>query len=377
VPAKENRVWSNLMKQYHKASIQYVFIAKQYAEEKGVDRTAIENELFNCGILDEKNLKKSEFNLTPQSRNPKSEWVQSQLDILVGRNEKISLSKILDFWGKVSDLCSDDLLGLNIGGCSHLNTYGIFTQVLINSPSLLQALNLINDYGGVMNDALEGSDLTFKDGVAIYTIENTFDHPQAYHYIDFHFSSIVRLGQTIVPQQYIYNVYPVKVEMNHSVSKLKHDYDDAFKTQVLSNKPFNRLFIKEDVLNIPINAPNKSLFKFFMKHIDYFVSGNKISSKLNKYFSHKKSWDVWPSQIQAAKFLSVSVSTLKRQLNDEGLNYKIISDDYRFTVAKRMLASDNASIAEIAFSLGFSSSAAFSRAFKRYCGFSPSRYSKG
>jgi len=45
-------------------------------------------------------------------------------------------------------------------------------------------------------------------------------------------------------------------------------------------------------------------------------------------------------------------------------------------VARKYIREDTMSMTELAFLLGFSESSAFSRAFKQWCGMTPSRYRK-
>ena len=69
--------------------------------------------------------------------------------------------------------------------------------------------------------------------------------------------------------------------------------------------------------------------------------------------------------------LRVSRQTLFRKLRAEGVTFEQVLDDLRRREALRLLAEENASIAEIAYRLGFSEPAAVSRAFKRWTGMSP------
>lgn len=73
-----------------------------------------------------------------------------------------------------------------------------------------------------------------------------------------------------------------------------------------------------------------------------------------------------------AKWLSVSVRTLNRRLTAMGTSYRNILEKYKLEKALHLLSSSDNSIGEIGYLLGFSDSSTFSRAFKKWTGFTPS-----
>lgn len=74
-----------------------------------------------------------------------------------------------------------------------------------------------------------------------------------------------------------------------------------------------------------------------------------------------------------AQRLSMSARTLKRRLSAEGTSYSELLDHERRARAEAMLTGGRA-IKEIAVRLGFADAAAFSHAFTRWTGKSPSQW---
>ena len=70
--------------------------------------------------------------------------------------------------------------------------------------------------------------------------------------------------------------------------------------------------------------------------------------------------------------LGMSRATLQRRLKAEGSSFEAILDGLRQRLARRYLRKENFSVKKTAYLLGFSDPAAFSRAFKRWTGQSPS-----
>lgn len=73
----------------------------------------------------------------------------------------------------------------------------------------------------------------------------------------------------------------------------------------------------------------------------------------------------------AAAALSVDRRTLARRLGNHGTSFREVLDDARHASATRLLRSSTLPIAEIAERLGYSETATFSRAFRRWSGSSP------
>ena len=74
--------------------------------------------------------------------------------------------------------------------------------------------------------------------------------------------------------------------------------------------------------------------------------------------------------------LCMSPQVVRRRLAEEGSSYQQLKDSVRFGLARQLLANPELSISELAERTGFTESAAFSRAFKKWSGVSPASYRK-
>jgi len=75
-----------------------------------------------------------------------------------------------------------------------------------------------------------------------------------------------------------------------------------------------------------------------------------------------------------ARSVGLSSRTLQRRLGSAGISYATLLDEVRQTLARNLLENANLALAEIAFSLGYSDTSAFSHAFRRWAGISPGHY---
>jgi AraC-like DNA-binding protein len=72
----------------------------------------------------------------------------------------------------------------------------------------------------------------------------------------------------------------------------------------------------------------------------------------------------------------MSRRTLARQLAEEGTSFEALLDEVRLGVALQGLTGSELNVQDVAFLLGYSETAAFSRAFRRWTGQSPAEYRK-
>ena len=76
----------------------------------------------------------------------------------------------------------------------------------------------------------------------------------------------------------------------------------------------------------------------------------------------------------AAEVVGVHVRTFQRMLAQHGLTYKQLIDEVRFEAATDLLKKPGVTVTDIAFDVGYSDVAHFSRAFRRWAGVSPREY---
>lgn len=81
-----------------------------------------------------------------------------------------------------------------------------------------------------------------------------------------------------------------------------------------------------------------------------------------------------PSMDAVARQVGMSQRSLHRHLAREGVDYRTVLNEARCEVAAHLLRDRSTSVKRVASELGFSSSSAFHRAFKRWMGCSPSEY---
>ncbi|MFY0533849.1 helix-turn-helix transcriptional regulator [Nannocystis pusilla] len=81
-----------------------------------------------------------------------------------------------------------------------------------------------------------------------------------------------------------------------------------------------------------------------------------------------------PSLEATAKALATSTRTLQRALQAEGTTFQALVDEVRRDLSLGYLREGQRTVSEIAFLLGFTEVATFTRAFRRWTGSAPSAW---
>ncbi|GEO13754.1 AraC family transcriptional regulator [Microvirga aerophila] len=75
-----------------------------------------------------------------------------------------------------------------------------------------------------------------------------------------------------------------------------------------------------------------------------------------------------------ADLLAMHRRTLSRRLRDSGSGYRTITNEIRFEIARQLLDQTDVSLGQIAAALGYSEASAFTRAFRRWSGRTPTAW---
>jgi AraC-like DNA-binding protein len=75
-----------------------------------------------------------------------------------------------------------------------------------------------------------------------------------------------------------------------------------------------------------------------------------------------------------ARLFSMHRRTLSRHLRTRGLTFRQVANEVRFEIACELLENTDMALCQIAATLKYSEPSAFTRAFRRWCGQSPSEW---
>lgn len=170
-------------------------------------------------------------------------------------------------------------------------------------------------------------------------------------------------------------VFPAFVDFKHAQPSDPSYLSALFGDNVRFDAPRNAIAFSADDCARPLRTANPEL-REYLEGVARRRLGEETGNCSERVWAVLFHADAHarPDLAQVAKQLGMSARTLQRRLADDGLRFQDIVDDVAHTRAVELLGEPELSVAEIADRLGFGETRAFSRAFRRWTGVSPTNY---
>jgi len=172
---------------------------------------------------------------------------------------------------------------------------------------------------------------------------------------------------------------PQRMELVQSLPDCKPAYREYFGCDIVMGQSHSRMICSMEELLRPLPALNSNLAAINDRAITEYLDrlrGDELPGKVAQVIrDHLANGDLSDDVVAAA--LCMSPRTLQRKLAAANTSYSQILREVRTRLARDYLADDRLSLTEVSFLLGFSEASAFTRAFKRWTGSSPSQIRQG
>ena len=274
-------------------------------------------------------------------------------------------------------------LGLDIGQHYALAGYGPLLMLLLTSSTVEKALKNAIQYQALTH--LSGQLLLKKssDCVALEYQSKQLDQPLGLFRAQSEISGTLKFLQEIHMMAGL--VFPeIRVELPFPPPK---DADMLFKFQQYYGRelyfdcPYARFVFQSNIMNVGIPSSDAITFRLYEDKCQMEIvrfQEDTLQSTLIE--SVRDFLDIQrgyiPSMAETAQALNIPERTLRHQLQQQKTSYKDIRVHLIRQKALKLIDDPSVSIERIAEMLGYSESAAFNHAFKRWFGQSPRQYRK-
>lgn len=174
--------------------------------------------------------------------------------------------------------------------------------------------------------------------------------------------------------------YPKAIHFTYRAPSYRAEYDRIFRVPLFFGSQMNALLMDEEFLSIRLPRQNHYVLGVLSEHAEALLKsleGSKtVRGRVESLLMPILHTGDASMDLIAGK-LGVSRPTLFRKLKAEGVTFEQVLDELRHKLALHYLRGKKVSVNEIAYLVGFSSSAAFSRAFKRWTGYRPGAIARG
>lgn len=278
----------------------------------------------------------------------------------------------MDLLEEATHLTGDPMFGLHAAAQFEPGDLEVLEYAARSRPTLGEAMDCMARYARLLDDAVEFS--TERVGELAFwrfRIAPGAAQPRAVN--DF----VVATAMEFSRRNTAAYEAPLEVHVVHERPPYAAEYDKVFEAPVVFEAPCNAIVTKASRLDARMLHANPRIASAFENHARQLLEGlsrmRGITGRVRQeVMTQLQTGEV--SMSETGSRLAMSVATLRRRLEDEGVTFSAVVDDVRKGLSTQYLRDPALSVTEIAFMLGFSNVTAFGRAFKRWTGLSPVAY---
>ena len=287
---------------------------------------------------------------------------------------RVSVTATMSVWEAIVNQTGSHDIGLLSGSRLRLSSLGMLGYLAMNSETIEKALQKLCTY-----QRLVASIAFFSVQQSVATTRYVLELQEAWqpffrYTIDFMLASMAAIikGNTYHPTQ------PTDVGFSIPLPENAATYYDLFApAKVHFDCGQNFLtYAKSDLARRVIGA-NSDLFTYFQRELDAALIHHNRHLKYTRLVRdqiQQKLKAELPRLDEVARDLGVSTRSLQGLLKKEATSFQGLLNEVRKEVAMTQLKNKTFNITEVAFLIGFSDLAVFSRSFKKWTGLTPSQY---
>ncbi len=275
-------------------------------------------------------------------------------------------------WSAAARLISDPAFGLQAAEAWRPTDFHALGYAFLASDNLRTAIARLERYHAVVNPVIV---FTEDPGPHPHRLSLTYriassDFPDVPELEDARWAVILGICRYAFGQ----GLDPVEVCFTHPAPAATGPYFGLFRCPVQFDAPAPRLTFSREDAERPLPARNRELAKANDAVLAAYCSELSAQETVSrvKHAILDRLPSGTPGAEEIARDLIMSPRTLQRRLTNEGTSFKRLLEIVRRELAEQYIADPGCSLADITYLLGFSEASAFSRAFKRWTGESPS-----
>ena len=273
---------------------------------------------------------------------------------------------------EAAEYVHDPYFGLHMGEFAEAGSWSILGYMMMNCKTLGEAFEKSGRYSRIIGNLIEARlELKFNKAKVVF-----FTPPHApkmtRHCFEATFSSSVRMMRNFTGV----DIRPLEVTFIYPEPVSRSEYERIFKCPVKFGQKDNSFTLDMSVANIPVLMANPSLLEHFEKYAQDFLAEMDRNDEHTRAVTRiilSKLDDEALSINKVAKEMAVSVRTLQKRLDEEGVAFSDLHKDIRQRLAQKYLR-ENYTVEQITYLLGFSEPSVFRKAFKKWSGVTPREY---
>jgi AraC-like DNA-binding protein len=286
------------------------------------------------------------------------------------RDTPVSVHQQLSMLRAASGLASDPFIAVSVGLGLHPTSYGIAGLALLSSASLRHALQIVVEYGALLCLKVQVS-LELSGGEARLALNNCFGLTPGLLQL----CSQLEVAKLCTLLRDLSGCRVSRIELA-SPPELRRQLEVLLGAPVQCGTDTSYVSFDSALLDAPLPQADATTHQRCLRSCDELISSLRRCHEIRRRVRGmvRSANGTVPTLSQVASRLFVSTRTLRRRLEDAQTSYQEIVAETRRDLAVRYLTQTSLSTEAIAEILGYSDTANFRQAFKRWTGESPQQY---
>jgi AraC-like DNA-binding protein len=299
-------------------------------------------------------------------------------DTLHSPSTLISRHQLVRCYRNAVALSRNPHLPYTIGSSVHLSAYGMYGYAMLCSTDFRRTMEFAVRYHQL---ATPLATIAFheRDHMGVWTIEPLL-HPRIdsllYRFVtELQIATHISLHRDIMGESF----KPREISLRYGIAKDFQITSALVGCPIRFEQATNQIEFDSAFLNAAPKLGNRTTYPSAIALCDDLIADLVLRSGAAGRVRSILSTDVAErlSFAAVAKLLKTTTRTLRRQLRLQNTSFRELSDELRVHVALRYLRETTMSMEDIAFALGFSDSANFRHAFRRWTGKAPHEFRRG
>lgn len=284
----------------------------------------------------------------------------------------VSRSEFKALLARAIALTGDAALGLHCGLRASEASFGLMAPLIAHSPNLRRGIELATQFQPLLVEGLQLS-LLEDAGVAQLRCELELPGADDRSFVELQMAGLVRAIQALgCPRSEIRAVC-----FEHRRPFYHHAYTSAFGGTERFEQPYCGVEFLASTLDAPHLHRDWELHSLILSQAEHNLrrSMRQLSfTERVRRLIHGRPVSEIPDMVAASDKLGLSVRSLRRYLEEEGVSFRELKQAQLRDAACSMLRNPALSLQEIARELGFSEVSTFHRAFRRWANATPAQY---
>lgn len=275
----------------------------------------------------------------------------------------------------IQDELKDPAFALHLGEFIRIDLLQMVGTLVVTAPTPREALAQFVRFKKLLHPV--GDLLLREEGRMAHIIYRTGPNEGVsgrFHYSEMYASAIICIARALLRR----DIKVYGVSFTHDGSAYRDEIARIFGTQdIRFNAEDNIATFERDLLDEPLPGHfpeyHRQIEQLAARRLAELPDGGNTSGAVLRYLEEQIGRRVVGME-DVAKHLDMTLRTLQRRLKDENTTYAALRDSVRYRYAQKYLKDPGMDMDSIAAALGFSETANFYPAFKRWSGTSPGEF---